>query len=246
MDVQIVILAAGRGRRLGHKTLPKVLIPLKGKPVILYTLAQIKKIKDLPPPIIVIGHMATIVKRQLGSEYRYAIQQDQLGTAHAVWSAEQQITAKNILVVNGDMPFITASSLKKLISLHTSQEAVISMLTGYVPSFGGKYEVYDEFGRILRNKYGEIEKIREAADATSAEKGIREVNAGIYMFRTAWLWNNIDKIGNDNALNQFYLTDIIEVAIEEGVVIHSQTVNIKETFGINTLAQLQQAEKLNP
>lgn len=245
MDVQIVILAAGRGRRLGHKTLPKVLIPLKGKPVISYVLEQIKKIKQIPTPVIVVGHRNGLVRQELGSDYRYAVQQDQLGTAHAVWSAQAQITAEHILVINGDMPFISATSLKKLIDLHISQDAIVSMFTSYVPNYTGKYKLFERFGRILRNQYGDITKIHEAADATDTEKEIREVNPGIYMFRTAWLWNNIDKIGNDNAQGEFYLTDIIEVAIQEGLTVHSQTINIKETTGIDTLAQLQQAEKLS-
>src|SRR5688500_15878157 len=126
MDTQIVILAAGKGRRMGTVEVPKVLIPLKGKPVISYLLAEVAKLRDLSPPVIVVGHKSTAVKDALGKGYRYALQRDQRGTAHAVWSAQPQITAKNVLVLSGDIPFVKASSLKKLMHLHDSQQAVIS------------------------------------------------------------------------------------------------------------------------
>jgi len=244
MDTQIVILAAGKGRRMGSKGLPKVLIPLKGKPVISYLVEELVKLKDLPPPIIVIGHRSTAIKQALGKSYRYALQRDQRGTAHAVWSAQPYITAKNLLVLYGDMPFIKATSLKKLIHLHDSQQAVISMFTSYVPNFNGHYENFLRFGRIIRNQYKEIVKIREFADATLEEQSIREINPGIYLFQSQWLWDNIDKIDDNNVYQEFYLTDIVEIAIQEGHSIQSLTISPKEIFGINTEQQLKQAQKL--
>src|SRR6185503_15381992 len=102
MDTQIVILAAGKGRRMGKKEMPKVLIPLRGKPVISYLLEEVVKLKDLPPPVVVVGHKSTAVKDTLGKSYRYSLQRDQMGTAHAVWAAQPQISAKNVLVLYGD------------------------------------------------------------------------------------------------------------------------------------------------
>ncbi len=241
MDTQIVILAAGKGKRMGQKEVPKVLIPLKGKPVISYLLTQVAKLKDLPPPVVVVGHRSTAVKDALGKSYRYALQRDQRGTAHAVWSAESAITAKNVLVLYGDTPFITASSMNKLIRLHNAGTAVISMFTAFVPNYDGIYKNFFHFGRIIRNKFKEIAKIQEFTDATEEEKAIREINPGIYMFNTAWLWENIDKIDDKNSQNEFYLTDIVEIAIAEGQTVQSLTIGPKEIFGINTLDQLAQA-----
>lgn len=244
MDTQIVILAAGRGRRMGAKEVPKVLTPLKGKPVISYLLKEVTKLKDLPPPVIVVGYKSTAVKEALGKGYKYALQRDQMGTAHAVWSAAPAITAKNILVLNGDNPFTKASSLKKLMHLHDSQEAVISMITAFVPNFENKYANFLGLGKILRNEFGEIIKIQEYADASEEEKAIREVNSGTYLFNTEWLWNRIDQVDNKNAQGEYYLTDMIEIAINEGLKIRSLNVSPKEIFGINTLMHLEQAAKL--
>lgn len=244
IDTQIVILAAGKGTRMGQNELPKVLIPLKGKPVISYLLKEVAKIKDVASPVIVVGHKSTVVKDTLGKQYRYAVQRDQLGTAHAVWSAQTQITAKNVLVLYGDMPFISCASLKKLMALHEGRRAAISMFTSFVPNFEGRYKNLKYYGHIIRNKFGEIVKIQEFADASEEEKAIREINPGIYLFNTAWLWNNIDKIDNHNNLGEFYLTDIIEVAISEGEKVQSLAINPDEVFGINTISQLEQAAEI--
>jgi bifunctional UDP-N-acetylglucosamine pyrophosphorylase/glucosamine-1-phosphate N-acetyltransferase len=244
MDTQIVILAAGKGTRMGNSELPKVLVPLKGKPVITYLLDEVAKLKDAPPPVIVVGYKSTMVKEELGKQYKYALQRDQLGTAHAVWSAASCITEKNVLVLYGDMPFIKKTSLKKLINLHNSQEGVISMFTSFVPNFEGPYAHLKTFGRIIRNQFNAIVKIQEYSDASESEKKIKEINPGIYLFNSEWLWNNIDKIDNNNALGEFYLTDIVEVAIQEGETVHSATINPKEILGINTIKQLEQASTM--
>jgi bifunctional UDP-N-acetylglucosamine pyrophosphorylase / glucosamine-1-phosphate N-acetyltransferase len=244
MDTQIVILAAGKGKRMGTKEVPKVLIPLKGKPVISYLLEEVVKLKDLPPPIIVVGHKSTAIKQALGKGFRYALQRGQRGTAHAVWSAQPYVKAKNIFVLYGDIPLITAASLKKLMHVHDSQQAVISMFTAFVPNFEKEYANFLHFGRIIRNEFKEIVKIQEYADAAEEQRAIREINPGIYLFQSQWLWDNIDKIDDSNAQQEFYLTDIVEIAITEGHTIHSFAVNPKEILGINTIEQLKLAEKL--
>jgi bifunctional N-acetylglucosamine-1-phosphate-uridyltransferase/glucosamine-1-phosphate-acetyltransferase GlmU-like protein len=147
-------------------------------------------------------------------------------------------------VLYGDVPFVKASSLKKLMDLHYSQHAKVSMFTSHIPGFTGKYKPFESFGRIMRDRYGNIVKIKEFADAVPEERKIREVNPGIYLFNTSWLWNNIDQINNRNALHEFYLTDIVEVAIASGETIHSLSINFREVFGINTWSQLTYADKL--
>lgn len=243
MDTQIVILAAGKGTRMGTKEVPKVLVPLKGKSVISYLLEEVTKLKDLPPPVIVVGYKSTAVKEALGKGYRYALQRDQGGTAHAVWSAEPLITAKNVLVLNGDHPFTKSSSLKKLMHIHDSQQAVISLITAFVPNFDHEYKNFLHMGRILRNEFGEIIKIQEFADASEQQRAVREVNSGTYLFAAEWLWNNIDQINNKNAQNEYYLTDIVEIAINQGQKIRSLTISAKEIFGINTVIELEQAAR---
>lgn len=244
MKLQIVILAAGKGKRMADNALPKILIPLKEKPVISYLLEELGKLSGVPSPVLVIGFKHSLVRKVLGKNYVYAYQRDQLGTAHAVLSAHEKISADNVLVLYGDMPFVKTASIKRLIELHRNNNAEISMFTCRVPNFVGAYESMNNFGRIIRDSYGNIVRITEFKDATEQERKIQEVNPGIYLFSTKWLWQGIDQIQNNNVQGEYYLTDIVEVAIGEGKKIHSLLIRPEEVFGINTKAQLDQAVKL--
>jgi len=229
---------------MGSAPLPKVLFPLHGRPIIMHLLDHVKKVTE-HPPVIVVGFRRAAVAEALGNHYTYAFQKDQLGTAHAVWCARPKITSKNILVLYGDMPFISATSMKKLIHLHEDQHPAISLFTTFAPNFGGTYTSLNNYGRIIRDDYGNILRVTEYKDATEEERKIREVNPGIYAFNTDWLWDNIDLINNSNAQNEFYLTDIVEVAISENQPIRSITINPKEVLGINTLGQLERAKSVS-
>jgi bifunctional UDP-N-acetylglucosamine pyrophosphorylase / glucosamine-1-phosphate N-acetyltransferase len=244
MQTQIVILAAGKGRRMGDIDLPKVLFPLHGKPLIFPLLEQVSKLST-HPAVIVVGFKRGEVMKVLGPRYTYAFQKEQLGTAHAVWCAKPKINSKNILVLNGDMPFMKASSMEKLINLHQEQKPVISMFTSFVPDFKGALASLDNYGRIIRDSYGNIVKVTEYKDATEQERKIKEVNPGIYVFNAEWLWSHIDLINNNNAQNEFYLTDIIEVAISESFPIRSIPIGPAEVIGINTMSQLEIGHKIN-
>ncbi len=242
MRNQILILAAGKGARMGTDN-PKVLVMLKNKPLIFYLLEQLEKISQLARPVVVVGHKYRQVQDILGDGYIYAYQHQQLGTGHAVMAAEGQIVGNNLLVLYGDMPFISAESLKKLMRLHHEQNSNISMFTSTVTDFS-QYPSMNFFGRIIRDLYGNIIKITEYKDASTEERKIREVNPGIYMFNSTWLYDNIHKLQNRNASGEFYLTDMVEVAIAEGQAIHSLPINPREVVGVNTLEELQVAEQL--
>ena len=244
MKHQILILAAGKGTRMGYSELPKVLINLKGRPIISYILGQIAKLTGMPEPIIVVGFKHNQVKEVLKNGYTYVFQERQLGTAHAAMVAEKKVQAENVIVLYGDMPFITAHSLQRLMQLHESEKSDISMFTAIVPNFSFPYESLNNFGRIIRDRFNNIVKITEFKDASEAERQIKEVNPGIYMFNSRWLWSNIHKIKNHNAQNEYYLTDIVEVAMQEGEKIHSLNINPNEVLGINTTQQLEEAERL--
>jgi bifunctional UDP-N-acetylglucosamine pyrophosphorylase/glucosamine-1-phosphate N-acetyltransferase len=243
MRNQIVILAAGKGTRMGQNDMPKVLVMLKQKPIILYLLGELEKINQLAKPVVVVGYKYNQVKSVLGEGFTYAFQDQQLGTAHAVMCAERQVTADNILVLYGDMPFIKAESLKKLMRLHHEQKSNLSMFTSVVNNFE-KHASLNGFGRIIRDVYGNIIKITEYKDASGEERKIREVNPGIYMFNSKWLWDNIAKISDKNAQREYYLTDIVEVAIARGENIYSLNINPSEVAGINSPEELVAAELL--
>jgi len=224
--------------------LPKVLVMLKNKPLILYLLDEIDKINQIAKPVIVVGHMYNMVRTVLGNDYLYAIQDRQLGTAHALLAAKHKVTGKNILVLYGDHPFIKASSLQKLMRLHHSKEANISMFTTAVPNFNGINKNFEHYGRIIRNSKKAIARIVEYKDASVGQRKIKELNPGMYMFNTAWLWKHMGKIKNQNEQAEYYLTDIVEVAIEHGEPVHSLSIEPKEVIGINTKEDLKNAEKL--
>lgn len=247
MSRQIVILAAGKGTRMAGATnepMPKVLIPLRGKPVIKYLLEEVSQIETDTKPIVVVGYMHELVEQELGNEFLYAIQAEQLGTGHAVICTRLQVSAQNFIVLNGDMPFITTTSLRKLIDVHENKKAKVSMFTAVLPNFEGVFEHFLSFGRILRNPSGEIEKIQEFKDCTEEQKLITEVNTGEYMFNSEWLWPQLEKIDSHNAQGEIYLTDIIELAIKDGQSVESLSIAPEEVYGINTPDHLVHAQTL--
>jgi bifunctional UDP-N-acetylglucosamine pyrophosphorylase / glucosamine-1-phosphate N-acetyltransferase len=245
MKNQIVILAAGKGTRMGNSRVPKVLTMLGKRPLILYVLGEISKINQLVKPVIVVGYGAEKVKGVLGDDYLYAYQDNQLGTAHALLSAKYKIKAENILVLYGDMPFVKAESLKGLISLHFKTGGRVSMLASEVKNFKGIYSSLENYGRIIRDPIShEIVKVIEFKDANEKQRDLREINPGIYMFNTEWLWPNLKKIQNQNIQKEYYLTDIVDVAIKQGEKVRSLMVDSKEILGINSKNDLDQAERI--
>ena len=245
MKNQFVILAAGKGTRMNNRQVPKVLTMLKNKPLVLYLLEEIEKVGQLIKPVVVVGYMHKQVEAVLGDGFLYALQEKQLGTAHAVMAARKKVKADNILVLYGDMPFIKADSLKELITMHFKTGSKISMLTAQVEDYGGIYESLEHYGRIIREPVEHnIVDIVEFKDANPAQREIKEINPGIYMFNTQWLWNNLEKIQNHNAQAEYYLTDIAKVAIENGEKIHSLMIDPKEVLGVNSPEDLAIAEEV--
>lgn len=243
MSQQIVILAAGKGTRMGIDS-PKVLLPLHDKPVVRHILEEVKSVPQDSKPIIVVGFQEQLVKDTLGPDYIYVTQIDQKGTAHAVLSAKPAVTADNFIVLNGDMPFTKQESLLKLIESHSIHKAMVSMFTVSLPNFKDEYAHFLSWGRIIRDEDGQIIKIQEYKDSNEEQKLITEVNTGTYMFNSEWLWDKLQKIGDNNAQHEFYLTDIIELAIADGQHINSLVISAKEAYGINNPDDLDFARKL--
>jgi len=245
MKNQFVILAAGKGTRMEQSNIPKVLVMLKNKPLVLYVLHEIEKIGQLIKPVVVVGFGSKKVEGVLGNDYLFAFQEQQLGTAHAVLAAKRKVKAENIVVLYGDMPFIKAESLSELIKMHFKKGSCISMLTAQVENFKGIFQSLENYGRIIRDPIThEVVRIVEKKDANEAQKKIKEINPGIYMFNTKWLWANLSKIKNENAQKEYYLTDIIDVAMSQGDKVNSLMVDPKEVIGVNSKEDLEIAEKL--
>lgn len=236
-NVQPIILAAGKGTRMGNPGLPKVLAPLAGKPLVQYLLNTLAATR-FPTPVLVIGYERDQVKQVLGSKYRYVIQEEQLGTGHAVAScrAELEGTAEHFLVINGDQPLTSARTLERLVEHHLSTGAVMSQVT-----IVSDHPTFQSYGRIIRDASGNVTGIREQKDCTEEEKKITEVNAGLYCFRDDWLWSHLEALRAENAQAEYYITDLLAMAINEGHAV--STVHFEhwwEGLGINTPEQLQQ------
>lgn len=244
--VQILILAAGKGKRM-NSDLPKALLPLKGKSMISYLLKSVKKSGVCDTPAIVVGDSAYTIKKALGGDiYTYIHQDVQNGTGHAVKVAKEQLIGKSehVLVLYADHPFLKPETIRKIADFHTSQNTVMSMSTATVDDFEERRQPLSLFGRIVRGNDGKIQRIVEVKDATKDELKIMEVNPAFFCFRSSWLWENINKLENKNAQKEYYLTDLVPLAIESQGDIPSMDVDAMEAIGINTPEQMEFSEKM--
>ncbi len=243
---QIIILAAGQGTRMNNNSLPKVLVPLNQKPIIDHVIGAITKAGYPHQPCIVVGHQANRVKNHLGEKFTYAYQTKQLGTGHAVACAQNAVDKqkKYILILYGDKPCISPKTIKTIISHHAKTKATLTMATITVPHFRGWRKNYYDLGRIVRDEQGNINKIIEVKDASAQEKKIKELNPTYLCFNASWLWGNIPALQNNNAQKEYYLTDLIHRACQQGVKITSIAAEPIEGLGVNNQIQLRLAETL--
>ncbi|MEK7564309.1 MAG: NTP transferase domain-containing protein [Patescibacteria group bacterium] len=240
---KILILAAGKGKRM-ESDIPKVLTILKGRPMIRHVLESIHGITS-SKPVAIVGHKAELVKQELGDAVVYAYQKEQLGTGHAVASAKEHADdAEHVLILAGDQPFISSQTIKNLIKTHTDRKAKVTFTTTIVENFEGWKKGFMNFGRILRDG-NTILGIKEYKDANTNEKSIKEVNITTYIFNGPWLWENLSKLKNENAQNEYYLTDLIHLATEQNEIIATITIDNKEAIGINTKEELEIVEQVS-
>lgn len=233
-----VILAAGQGTRMKSK-LYKVLHSVCGKPMVQHVLDQVTslQVKEI---VTIVGHGAEKVQSTIGNVSKFALQSEQLGTAHAVMQAEELLKGKKgtTFVICGDTPLIKAETMEYLIKQHEEQGAKASVLTAYLEDPTG-------YGRIIRNSQGFVEKIVEHKDATDAEKKVSEINTGTYCFDNEALFSALKKVSNNNVQGEFYLPDVIEILKSEGEIVTAyQTDDFEETLGINDRVALSQAESI--
>ncbi|MDD5043710.1 MAG: NTP transferase domain-containing protein [Patescibacteria group bacterium] len=241
---QVVILAAGHGTRMKSK-LPKVLQEVKGVPIIQRLVGSVINSGVSQKPVVVVSHDGGAIKDYLGDLCDYAVQEEQLGTGHAVACARENLSdADNVLVLYGDHPFLKPETIKKLSELHISSPSPLTMMTIKLDDFNDWKKVFYDFGRILRNEAGQIIGIREKKDANEAELQIKEVNPALFCFNGAWLWDNILKINRNNNQGEYYLTDLVALAMSDGHSIDSLEVDPRESLGLNTPEHLQIAEEL--
>jgi len=241
---RIIILAAGKGARM-NSVLPKVLVPLKNRPMISYLLDSIKAAEiDARPLIVVSPSNQGIVSEALKNyKLEYVVQEQQLGTGHAVACASKLLNenTNNVLVLYGDHPFFRSASLKKIADLNPLS---LTMMTTKLPDFSTWHKNFYHWGRIIRGLDKKIEKIIEFKDANAKELLVNEVNPAVMCFNKDWLLKNLSKLGNENKQQEYYLTDLVKIAFKGGFVIDSLTVDPSEAIGINSVEELQVAESL--
>ena len=234
-----IILAAGKGTRFKSE-LPKVLHNIQNKPMVHHVIDAVNHC-NIHNICLVVGYkrndVQTACKKYNAS---YAIQEDQLGTGHAVICALENIKKsqpEHCLVLAGDCPLIQASTLNTLIQTHINTKAAATLLTGTLSDAGN-------YGRIIRNSNEEITAIKEAKDCSEKELEIGEFNSGIYCFKTSELLTSIEKLTTNNAQNEYYLTDIIELLHRENKQLSGYCINtVYEVLGANTQSELAELNK---
>ncbi len=235
MSIAALILAAGQGTRLKSK-LPKVLHRLAGRPLVLHALDAAAAVTG-GRPVLVVGHGAEAVRAAVGERATYVVQAEQLGTGHAVLQGRAALVgqADDVLVSYGDMPLLRSETLQALIERRRETGAAVVLLTIDAP------ELVD-FGRVLRAPEGGVTAIVEFAQATPEQRALPERNVGAYCFDAAWLWAALPRLPL-SPKGEYYLTDAIALAVTDGRRVEAvKTDDPAETIGINTRAQLAQAE----
>ncbi|TVT47826.1 MAG: UDP-N-acetylglucosamine diphosphorylase/glucosamine-1-phosphate N-acetyltransferase [Denitromonas halophila] len=233
--MQVVVLAAGQGTRM-RSALPKVLQPLAGRPMLAHVLGTARTL-GASKICVVYGHGGETVREALAApDLAWALQSPQLGTGHAVQQALPHLDDEQIaLVLYGDVPLIGEATLRRL--LDATQGNCLGLLTVELDDPTG-------YGRIVRDAEAQVQRIVEHKDATEAERAVREVNTGILAAPTALLRDWLGRLGNDNAQGEYYLTDIIAMAVEAGVpVVATQPDTVVETLGVNNRRQLAELER---
>jgi len=235
--VNIVILAAGMGKRM-NSGLPKVLHPVAGRPMLAHVLDTARALSP-SSLVVVVGHGAERVCEAVGADdVAFAEQAQQLGTGHAVMQALPLLDdSQPTLVLYGDVPLTTADTLKAL--MDAAGAGRFGVLTVEMPDPTG-------YGRIVRDAAGSIVRIVEQKDASEAEKAIREINTGIIVCPTGHLRRWLATLRNDNAQGEYYLTDTVERAADEGVeIVSAQPAGLWETLGVNSKVQLAEVERIH-
>ena len=236
MKVTAVLLAAGQGTRM-KSDVPKVLHPLCGKPMLWHVLEALKS-ATTEKPVVVVGHGAEEVKNDLGDSAECVLQEPQLGTGHATMQVEPVLKGKTdyVIVTYADMPLLRGETFQQLVETQRLNPGPCSLLTVIADDPRG-------FGRIVRKTDGTVDAIVEEYVATPEQQQIKELNVGAYCFKADWLWQALHRIPKNAKKGEYYLTDIVEIAVKDNLpvqaVVHD---DFLETIGINTRVHLSEAE----
>ncbi len=237
--LSVIVLAGGKGKRM-RSGLAKVLHPLCGMPMGRYPLLSVKPLRP-ERIVILVGHDAERV-REIFPEPNlvFAHQRFQLGTGHAVACAMEELKGfkGDVLVLSGDVPLITTTTLRALVKFHRREKNTLTFISTIVEEPTG-------YGRVLRDEEGRVCGVVEEADLKEHEKALPEINAGIYVFDSEFLRENLGRLERLNSQEEYYLTDLIQMAFEQNARVSALTHHDPaEVMGVNTRVELSEAEKL--
>ena len=239
MSLATVILAAGKGKRM-KSDLPKVLHPLNARPMIHYVIDAAEAVGS-DRIILIVGHKKELVVEACRERLvEFVEQKEQLGTGHAVRQTEPLFKdyQGDILILSGDVPLLQAKTLQQLITVHQREGAIASLLTAEMDDPSG-------YGRIVRDANGFVRKIVEHKDADPETLKIKEINVGIYIFKSKPLFETLPLITNENSQGEYYLPDVVKIFVERGEKVAAViSPDVEETHGINNVEQLKRAEAI--
>src|SRR5690349_7393596 len=229
-DLTVIVLAAGGGTRMKSKTM-KVLHENGGRSMIGHVLAAVQAME--PHRVVaVVGHQREQVGPHIESLMPgvvLAVQETQEGTGHAVRVAMEAAgtTAGTVIVAAGDTPLLEGATLKAFAAEHEAAQRAVSILSGLVADPFG-------YGRVIRNDEGDVEAVVEEKDATDEQRAVNEINSGILAFDTEFLLSALPRIGNDNAKGEYYLTDTVRIARDDGLTVGALPIDdVEQTEGAN-------------
>ncbi|HCE69504.1 MAG: UDP-N-acetylglucosamine diphosphorylase/glucosamine-1-phosphate N-acetyltransferase [Geobacteraceae bacterium GWC2_55_20] len=235
-----VVLAAGKGTRMKSGVI-KVLHQVVGLPMLSWPVSAARE-AGATPIVLVIGHQANAVQGLFRGDggVLCAMQEQQLGTGHAVACALDALSGfrGTVLILCGDTPLLCPETLSELLEFHADHAAVVTVLTAVMDDPHG-------YGRVVRDEDGRVMRIVEQKDADPEEQDIREINSGIYCMESDFLFENIRSIGNNNAQQEYYLTDLVAIAVRKGLTcLAMPAADAAEIMGINDRVQLAEAARI--
>lgn len=235
--LKAVILAAGQGTRMKSK-LPKVVHKVMGKCMVEHAITAARE-AGADEICVVVGHGAETVKQMITSDVTFVLQDQQLGTGHAVKCARDFIGKEGeTMILFGDTPLITGETLDRLVKTHRYTGNAITVLSAMIDNPTG-------YGRIIRDLDGTFLKSVEHKDATEEERQCNEVNSGMYVFNSAELYDALDQLKNDNAQGEYYLPDTLMIIKDKGLSVDAMVVDdATEIEGVNSRVQLAHAEEV--
>ncbi len=239
--MRAIVLAAGKGTRLNSEAVnrPKVLTKIFNKSLIDYVLEHIDFIPE-KDTFIVVGYKREMVMDSLKGDYRFVVQEEQLGTGHAVMVAEPYFEDYDgdVLVLYGDMPLIEKATYQNMVAVHKNSGAACTVLTAFVDN-------PPDYGRIIRDSEGNLVNIIETKDCDEKQIKIKEVNVGVYVFNSRVLFKALKGLDNNNKQNEYYLTDVPKMLINQGLNVQTHTIeDVSQIYGVNTPEDLKLCQEI--